>query len=96
MKPTGPHVRIKLLAMFKETAGQKEIRHHIEPEATLKGVLKALAEKYGGDFEETLDCKTGQVDVNTLVMLNGKNVRNAGTKLKDNDLIVITVPAAGG
>lgn len=96
MKPTGPHVRIKLLAMFKETAGQKEIKHHIEPETTLRGVLEALAQKYGGDFEETLNCKTGRVDVDTLVMLNGKNVRNAGTKLKANDLIVITVPAAGG
>ena len=96
MKPTRSQVRIKLFAMFKETAGQKEITHPIEPEATLKTVLEALAAKYGGDFEETIVHETGQVDINTLVMLNGKNVRTTGTKLKDNDLLVITVPAAGG
>ena len=90
------HVRIKLFAMFQEVAGQKEIIQLIESEATLKSVLTALAEQYGGDFEETIDSETGQVDVNTLVMLNGKNVRNTETKLKDNDSIVITVPAAGG
>jgi molybdopterin converting factor small subunit len=82
--------------MFKETAGQKEITHQIEPDTALSTVLDALATKYGGDFNETIDHETRQVDVNTLVMLNGKTIRNLGTKLKDNDLLVITVPAAGG
>jgi MoaD family protein len=96
MKPTRSQVHIKLFAMFKETAGQKEIIHPIEPDAALRTILEALAAKYGGDFHETIDHKTGQVDVNTLVMLNGKTIRNLGTKLKPNDLLVITVPAAGG
>jgi len=55
-----------------------------------------LARKYGKDFEETVDKKTGQIDINTLVMLNGQNVRDTNLKLKDNDLIIITVPVGGG
>ncbi|UCD96420.1 MAG: MoaD family protein [Candidatus Bathyarchaeota archaeon] len=96
MKPPRSQVHIKLFAMFKETAGQKEIIHPIKPDTALRTLLESLAVKYGGDFNETIDHETGQVDVNTLVMLNGRTIRNLGTKLKDNDLLVITVPAAGG
>lgn len=89
-------VKIQLYAMFKEIAGRKEIIQNIQSETTLGEVLDALAKKYGKDFQETIDKKTGQVDVNTLVMLNGKNVRDTNLKLKNNDLIIITVPVGGG
>lgn len=82
--------------MFKEIAGRKEIVQDIYPETTLGDVLNGLAKKYNKDFKETIDEKTRQVDVNTLVMLNGRNIRDTDVKLKDNDLIIITVPVGGG
>jgi len=82
--------------MFKEISGKKEILHDIHSETTLGEVLTELAKKYGKDFKETINKKTRQVDVNTLIMLNGQNIRDTDVKLKDNDLIVITVPAGGG
>ena len=90
------HVKIQLFAMFKEVTGKKEIIQNIHSEETLGGVLAELARKYDKDFAETIDEKTGQVDVNTLVMLNGRNVRDADVKLKHNDRIIITVPVGGG
>ncbi len=90
------HVNIQFHAMFKEIVGKKEIVHEIYSETTLGEILNMLARRYGKDFEETIDKKTGQVDVNTLVMLNGKNVRDINEKLKDKDLIIITVPVGGG
>lgn len=89
-------VKIRFYAMFKEIAGKKEILHDIRSETTLREILTELAKKYGKDFKETINKKTGQVDVNTLIMLNGQNVRDTNVKLKDDDLIVITVPAGGG
>ena len=89
-------VRIQLFAMFKEIAGKKEIVQDIHPEMTLGEVLAELARKYDKDFAETIDGNTGQVDVNTLVMLNGRNVRDIDAKLKHNDRIIITVPVGGG
>ncbi len=89
-------VKIRFYAMFKDIVGKKEIIQDINPETTLGDVLNMLAKEYGKDFEETVDEKAGQIDVNTLVMLNGQSVRDPKTKLKNNDLIVITVPVGGG
>ena len=96
VKLMNTRIKIQLFAMFKEIAGRKEISQDICLGTTLGEVLDILARKYGKDFEETIDKKTGQIDVNTLVMLNGQNVRDINLKLKDNDLIIITVPVSGG
>ena len=89
-------IKIQLFAMFKEIAGRKEIFQDIQSETTLGEVLNMLARRYGKDFEETVDKKTGQIDINTLVMINGQNTRDINLKLKDNDWIIITVPVGGG
>lgn len=82
--------------MFKEAVGKKEILQDIHPETTLGDILNVLANRYDKDFKETIDENTGQVDVNTLVMLNGRNIRDTSVKLKDKDLVIITIPAGGG
>jgi MoaD family protein len=82
--------------MFKEIVGREEISQEVEAGTTIGEVLNMLAKEYGKDFRETIDKKTGQVDVNTLVMLNGRNVRDTNAKVKDNDLVIITVPVCGG
>lgn len=82
--------------MFKEIAGKKEIYQDIQSETTLGEVLERLARKYGKDFKEIVDKKTGQIDIDTLVMLNGKSVRATSMTLNDNDLVIITVPVSGG
>jgi len=96
VKLMNAHIKIQFYAMFKEIVGKKEIIHDIYSETTLGDVLTMLAKKYGKDFEETIDKKTGQVDVNTLVMLNGQNIRDTDVKLKENDLVIITIPVGGG
>lgn len=90
------HIKIRFLAMFKEIVGREEISREVEVGTTIGDVLDMLAKEYGKDFRETIDKKTGQVDVNTLVMLNGRNVRDTNEKLKDNDLVIITAPVGGG
>ena len=89
-------IRIQFFVMFREIVGKKEILQEISPGTTLGDVLDILARKYGRDFKETMDRKMGQVNVDTLIMLNGKNVRNTNTKMSDNDLIIITAPLGGG
>ncbi len=96
MKLMSACIRIRFLATFKQIVGKEEITLDFQPETTLGQVLNTLAEKYGKDFEETVDKETGQIDVNTLVMLNGQNVRDTSVKLKANDLVIVTVPLGGG
>jgi len=90
------HIKIRFFATFKEIVGKGEITHNLRSITTLGQVLNMLGEKYGKDFKQTINKNTGQIDINTLVMLNGKNVRDTDVKLKDNDMIIITVPLGGG
>lgn len=90
-------VKVLLHAMFREIAGKGEIAQEIEDSNfTLRDLLNTLARKYGKDFKEILEPKTGLVNADTLVMLNGQSVRKSDTKLKDKDVIMISVPIGGG
>ncbi|MFQ6074161.1 MAG: MoaD/ThiS family protein [Candidatus Bathyarchaeia archaeon] len=89
-------VKILLHAMFKEIAGRREILQEVNPDSTLRDTLDALAKSYGGEFKSIIDPKTGMVSLDTLVLVNGKSVRKPDVKLKDNDVVMITVPVGGG
>jgi len=90
------HVKVLLHAMFKDIAGKREITQEVDSNLTLGDVINKLAKKYGRDFKEIIDPRTGQISTDTLVMLNGKSVRQTDIKLNDKDIIMITVPIGGG
>jgi MoaD family protein len=89
-------VKILFRAMFKEAAGKGEIVHELGSGSTLKLVLDELARRYGKDFKQILNPKTGLVETDALVMLNGQSMRKPDVQLKDGDVIMITVPIGGG
>lgn len=90
------HVKVLLQAMFKEIAGKREITQELRTESTLQVVLDQLIRQYGKDFKTIIDSRTGQISVDTLVMLNGKSMRATDVQLKDGDIIMISVPIGGG
>ena len=90
------HVKVLLGATFREIAGQREILEEAVSRITLEDILTTLAKKYGKDFNEIIDSKTGQISLETWVMVNGKSVRRTDVELKDNDVVIITVPIGGG
>ncbi len=82
--------------MFKEIAGQREILQEVNRDSTLRDMLNALSKKYGKEFNSIIDSKTGQVSLDTLVMVNGKSIRKPDVQLRDKDVVMITVPVGGG
>jgi len=88
------YVKVLLAATFRETAGQREILKEASSAITLRSILITLAERYGRDFKEIIDSKTGQIGLETWV--NGKSVRRTNIELRENDVVVITIPAGGG
>ena len=90
------YIRVLLAATFREIAGQREILKEASSVITLRGILMSLAERYGRDFKEIIDSKTGQIGSETWVMVNGKSVRRTNIELRENDVVVITIPAGGG
>lgn len=83
-------------ANFREVTGQREIVQKVGSSLTLGEVLTSLAKKYGNAFDKIVDPKTGQIGLETWVMVNGKSVRRTDIELKDEDVVTITVPMGGG
>lgn len=90
------HVRVLFAATFREIAGQRDILQEVCSGITLGAILKTLAETYGRAFNEIVDSKTGQISLETWVMVNGKSVRRTDIELRDHDVVIITIPAGGG
>jgi len=90
------HVRVLFHGTFREVAGVRETIEEIASGSTIRDVLSRLAEKYGKDFNNIINPETGQIELETLVMVNGKSIRRPDLKLRDNDVVMITVPIGGG
>lgn len=90
------HINVLLGAMFREIAGQREILEEVGSGITLGDILATLAKRYGRDFNEIIDSKTGEISLETWVMVNGRSVSETDIKLEDDDVVMITVPASGG
>ncbi len=89
-------VKIIFHAMFKEITGTREMSRELQGNTTLGEVLNSLAQEYGKDFTALVDPETGQVSIDMLVMVNGQSIRKLDTQIKDQDVIMISVPVGGG
>lgn len=90
------HIKILLAATFREAAGRRELVQEIDSRKTLGDTLTTLAKKYGSAFDKIVDSKTGQIGLETWVMVNGKSIRRTDIVLEDKDVVTITIPVGGG
>jgi len=90
------HVRVLFHATFREAVGQREISEEIDSGSTLKDLINRLARRYGGDFDDIISSEREEVSREVVVMVNGKSVRKTNVVLKDEDVVMITVPFGGG
>jgi MoaD family protein len=90
------HVKVLLHANFRQIVGKREIVEEIDSNSTLRHILDMLAEKYGKDFKEIIDPRTGVISLEFLVSINGRIVRDADVRLNNDDILMITIPAGGG
>ena len=91
-------VTLKLLLMLHDKIGKKELQYDV---GTVKELINKFIDEYRENFEEmqVLNEDTGHFKDWMLILLNGRNIRfleGLDTKLKDNDVIVISPPMAGG
>jgi len=89
-------VRLVLCADFREIVGKREIVEEINPNSTLRHLLDKLAGKYGRDFKQIVDPRTGVISLEFLVSINGRIVRDTNVKLNNDNILMITIPAGGG
>jgi len=89
-------VRVVLCLDFREIVGKREIVEEIDSNSTLRHILDKLANKYGRDFKQIIDPRTGVVSLEFLVSINGRIVRDTNIRLNNDAILMITIPAGGG
>ena len=89
-------VRVLLHANFREIVGKREIIEEINSNSTLRDILDKLAQRYGRDFKQIVDPGTGAISLEFLVSINGRIMRDANVKLKNDDVLILSIPVGGG
>ncbi|MCK5617273.1 MoaD/ThiS family protein [Candidatus Pacearchaeota archaeon] len=89
-------LKILFHATFREVTGKREIEEKLEKNTTVNDILDKLATKYGKDFKGIIDPKTNKISTEVLVMLNGRGIRTTDLILKDQDVLIISLPLGGG
>lgn len=93
-------VSVKLLGRVKEVTGANGIEISIREGDMVKMLLNRLNQRFGETFRKFLyDPETNNLRTLIVIVVNGVNVmtrEGLETKLRDNDLVFITTPIAGG
>ncbi len=89
-------LKILFHATFREVTGKSEIEEKLEKITTVNDILDKMAKNYGKDFKGTIDPKTNKISTEVLVMLNGRGIRTTDLILKDQDVLIISLPIGGG
>ena len=89
-------MKVLLHADFRKIVGKREIIEEIDSNPTLKKILDKLANKYGRDFKQIVNSRTGVVSSEFLVSINGRIARDTNVKLKNDDILMISILTGGG
>ncbi|MFX1515090.1 MAG: MoaD family protein [Promethearchaeota archaeon] len=89
-------IKIMFHATFREVTGKKEIEEKLDKDRTVYFFLNKLQKTYGKDFNGVIEPKTNKISTEVLVMINGRVIRTTDIRLKDKDVLIISLPIGGG
>ena len=93
-------VTVKFFAAGREIAGVREENFEVQDSATVRHLLRLLADKHGKQLEEYLfDPKTGEPRPHLTFLIDGRSVsmqQSFDTVLSDGCALAIVPPVAGG
>ena len=93
----GVSVKLKLFATLRKNYGVKEL--DVECDGTIFNLIENASKILGKSFfDDIYDKNQGKVRDNIIFMINGRNIKDLGEKIKltDNDVVAIFPPIAGG
>lgn len=94
------YIRVKLKFLspyFRDLAGISEEDIFLKSDSTIMDLLKKLLEIHGKRlYEQLFDEETSDLRSGVLIVINGRVARGAHEKLKDGDVVVVTIMYEGG
>ncbi len=91
-------MRIRYFATLRDVARKSEEQYET-PEIVLLDLLEKLCTRYGREFRRWVMTDDGNLSELAIILVNGRDVReldNADTVLRANDVICMFPPIAGG
>lgn len=94
-------IKVKGYLTLKKTVGDKGVLEMEMEDATIRGVLSDLAERFGQEFRDLIfDPKTKNLSNHIRVLVNGRHYNHLpnrlDTKLKEGDEVSLFPTIAGG
>ncbi|MEM1587303.1 MAG: MoaD/ThiS family protein [Candidatus Bathyarchaeia archaeon] len=90
-------VKVLLFATLRKKYGVKELV--VSCDGTIDGLIKSASKVLGeGFFDDVYDKERGRVRDDIIFTINGRNIKDLRGKieLKDQDVVAIFPPLAGG
>jgi molybdopterin synthase sulfur carrier subunit len=92
-----PSVKIRLFATLRKKYGVKEVT--VECDGTLKDLIESASKILGEEFfNDIYDKEHDKVRNDRIFTINGRNIKDfkGNIEIKDDDVIAIFPPLAGG
>ncbi|MDW8023197.1 MAG: MoaD/ThiS family protein [Nitrososphaerota archaeon] len=90
-------VKVMLFATLRRKYKTRELK--VECNGTLEDLIEKTSKILGHEFiSDVYDLKRGKVREDIILMINGRNLKDLKSEivLKDNDVIAVFPPIAGG
>lgn len=87
------NIKVMFFDIFRRKMGKKELQLKLGENVTLGQLLKVLCTKY--KLREIFD-ESGNIDLETVVGVDGKITRNLNYRLYDGCIVTISSAVAGG
>ena len=94
-------IKVKGYLTFKKAIGDTLVLELDVENATVRGVLESLSDRYGREFTDLIfDPNTKEVSTHIRVLVNGRHYnflpKGLDTELQEGDEIALFPPVAGG
>ncbi len=89
-------VKVKHLNIFYNITGKKEEKVEFNESLTLKELVDRLSRSYKAEFRDTILDGENKLKPYAWILVNGEPAKNLEMKLKDGEVVVFSLPIAGG
>lgn len=92
-------VEIRIFAGLREVAKERMVKEDLPTGSTVADAVRSLCERFGPEFRKQVLDVSGNILDSLRILINGRNVVNlqgVSTELKEEDVLAIFPPVAGG
>ena len=89
-------IKVKHLNIFYNITRKKEESVEFDSSLTLRELVDKLSRSYKAEFRDTILDEDNKLKSYAWILVNGEPAKDLEMKLKDGEVVVFSLPIAGG